>query len=194
MKGFILGSQSPRRKEILGYFSIPFEQISSDFDEEAIPFEGDPAAYATKLALGKSKALQNQHPDAFILTADTVVFCNGKIYNKPKDEEEAFQFVTELQGKWHSVFTAVSLTCEGKEHHTTEESRVLFNSLTPEQIRHYHNKIHWADKAGGYAIQLGGGLIIKKIDGCYYNIMGLPINSVRFLLMKFGIELWDFVK
>lgn len=194
MTRIILGSQSPRRKEILGYFDIPFEQKSPVFDEEAVPFSGDPAAYALTLAKGKAESLKAQFPDALVITADTVVFCEGKIYNKARDEEEAFQFLTELTGKWHSVFTAVCCADRTQEVAAVEESRVLFNQLTPNDIRHYHSKIHWRDKAGAYAIQLGSGLIVKKIDGCYYNIMGLPINTLRQLLQHFGIELWDYVK
>ena len=75
-----------------------------------------------------------------------------------------------------------------------EETRVLFNPMTPEEIRHYHKKLHWSDKAGGYAIQMAGGLAVKKIDGCYYNVMGLPINSVRQLLLQVKIDLWDYLK
>lgn len=190
----ILGSQSPRRKEILGFFSLPFEQLSPSFDENQVAFRGNPISYAQEIAQGKSKDLQARFPGALILTADTVVFREGKVYNKPKDEAEAFQFLTELADNWHSVYTAVRLSCDGKETHRTEETRVKFNAMTPELIRHYHTKIHWADKAGGYAIQMGGGLIVNRIEGCFYNAMGLPVNAVRSLLLHFDIELWDYVK
>ena len=99
----ILGSGSPRRKEILGYFSLPFDQVSSDYDEEALEFEGDPALYASHLALGKAEKLAPRFPEEAILTADTVVFKDGKIFNKPKDEEEAFQILSELTGAWHTI-------------------------------------------------------------------------------------------
>lgn len=190
----ILGSQSPRRKEILGYFSLPFEQISPDFDEEAVPFKGNPAAHVTELSHGKALSLAEKYPEALILTADTIVWKDGKVYGKPKDTEEAFKALSELTGSWHSVFTGVSLYYQERTISQSEETRVLFNSLTPDQIRHYHNKLHWADKAGGYAIQMAGGLIVNKIEGCYYNVMGLPINSVRALLQHVGIELWDYLK
>lgn len=194
MTRLILGSQSQRRKEILGYFSLPFEQIKPDFDEESIEFQGDPVAFVTEIAEGKAHDLATRFPDAIILTADTTVYRNGKIYGKPQDAEEAFQTLTELAGKWHSVFTGVSVFSKGKIITAHEETRVLFNKLTPEEIRHYHKKLHWSDKAGGYEIQMAGGLAINKIDGCYYNVMGLPINSVRQLLLKVGIELWDYIR
>ncbi|MEI8366312.1 MAG: Maf family nucleotide pyrophosphatase [Parachlamydiaceae bacterium] len=190
----ILGSQSPRRKEILGYFSLPFQQITSDFDEDSVPFSGDPVAYVCEIAAGKAHTLAQRFPHALILTADTTVYKNGKIYGKPADTEEAFKALSELAGSWHSVFTGVCLCAQDKQWCSYEETRILFNPLTPEEIRHYHKKLHWSDKAGGYAIQMAGGLAIKKIEGCYYNAMGLPINSVRTLLLKAGIDLWDYLK
>jgi len=194
MDRLILGSQSPRRKEILSYFNLPFEQHTSFFDEEAVPFKGDPQQYVCTIASGKSEALAHLFPDAIILTADTTVYLDGEIYNKPSTEEEAFQSLSKLVGKWHHVYSGVSLRYKNQEYRESEETKVLFNALNPEQIRHYHSKIHWADKAGSYAIQMGAGLIVNKIDGCYYNVMGLPINTVRRLLNKIGIELWDYVK
>lgn len=194
MSRLILGSGSPRRKEILSYFDLPFEQATSNFDEDSIQFHKDPVEYAVALACGKARALREKSPDALILTADTVVYKDGKIYNKPRDAEEAFQFLTELAGQWHSVFTAICVVKGEQEEHAWEETKVLFNPLTPDEIRHYHKKVHWSDKAGGYAIQMGAGLIVNKIEGCFYNVMGLPINAVREVLKKFDLELWDYVK
>lgn len=188
----ILGSQSPRRKEILSYFSLPFNQMTSDFNEHSVFFKGDPIAYVTEIAMGKAQALMHRFPESLILTADTIVFFNGKVYGKPKDEEEAFQALSELSGNWHVVYTAVTLQQYNKVVHDVETTRVLFNALTPEQIRHYLAHVDWADKAGGYAIQMRGGLMVSKIDGCYYNVMGLPINTLEKLLKHFGIELWDY--
>jgi septum formation protein len=190
----ILGSQSPRRREILSFFSLPFFCTSPVFDEDSVIFSGQPEDYVCALSKGKADSLISSYPHSIILTADTTVCRNGKIYNKPKDEDEAFSALNELAGQWHSVYTGVTLRLGEKEFHQAEETRVLFNSMTPEQIRHYHSKIHWADKAGGYAIQMSGGLIVRKIEGCYYNVLGLPINTVRELLKKVGIELWDYVK
>lgn len=194
MNNLILGSTSPRRKEILSFFSLPFVQQSSDFDEDSVAFKGDPVKHVCELSDGKAAALAKTFSKAAILTADTIVYFNGKLYNKPLTEEEAFQFLSELVGQWHSVFTGVSVYKDGKLFHQAEETKVLFNKLSPEEIRHYHSKIHWADKAGGYAVQSAGGLIVRKIDGCYYNVMGLPINTVRQLLKHIGIELWDYVQ
>jgi septum formation protein len=194
MARIILGSQSPRRKEILSFFKLPFVQATPAFDEESVEFRRDPIKYVCTIAEGKARILQNLYPQDIILTADTAVYRAGKIYNKPKDEKEAFQMLSELVGKWHSVFTGVAVL-QGETLHTGwEETRVLFNPLTDDEIRHYHRKIHWADKAGGYAIQMAGGLIVKKIDGCYYNVVGLPINTIHSLFKKCGIELWDYAQ
>lgn len=194
MPHLILGSQSPRRKEILSYFSLPFEQISPDFDEESVIYKGFPNNYVCEVSLGKALSLQKRFPNDIIITADTIVWKDGKIYCKPKNVEAAFDALSELSGQWHSVFTGLTLCSNHQFYSLFEETKVLFNNLTPEQIRHYHTKLHWADKAGGYAIQMAGGLAIQKIDGCYYNVMGLPINKVRTLLLKIGIELWDYLK
>ncbi len=190
----ILASQSARRKEILNYFTLPFKQISSDFDESIVPFTGNPETYVSTLALEKASALSAQYPNAAILGADTIVYRHGKVYGKPKDEADAIATLTELSGEWHSVYTGVALCYNGIKYHQAEETRVLFNRLTPQQINEYHNKLHLYDKAGSYQLQMAGVLILKKIDGCYYNVIGLPINTVRKLLQEIGIELWNYLQ
>lgn len=189
----ILGSASPRRREILSYFSLPFEQATSHFDEDSIPFTGDPAAFAQEIANQKALALSKLFPKDTILTADTVVSQGDKVFGKPRDEAEAISFLTQLQGKEHSVFTAVAIMHNGILHQSVEETRVFFNPLTQEQIKSYLSALHYADKAGGYAIQLAGSLIVKRIEGCYYNVMGLPINTVAKLLKNAGIDLWNYL-
>lgn len=190
----ILGSQSPRRKEILNYFSLSFEQISSSFDEDSIPYTNDPSNYALSLAQGKADELAALYPEAAVLTADTVVHKETKVYGKPNDPKQARQMLKELAGGWHSVFTGVVLTYQQQFFSGIEETRVLFNPLTDGQINQYLEALHWADKAGGYAIQLAGSLIVRRIEGCYYNVMGLPINVVATLLQKINISLWDHLK
>lgn len=192
----ILGSQSPRRKEIMDYFDLKFEQIKPDFDEDAHPFDGkSPAEYALKLARGKAESLAHKYPDALILTADTVVYCKGKSLGKAASEAEAKEMLTMLAGTWHSVFTGLHLhEPDGKALQAFEETRVLFNSLSPEEIAIYLKKARWQDKAGSYAIQGAGSLTIKAIRGCYYNVMGLPVNALNNLLSQVGLPLWDHLK
>lgn len=190
----ILGSNSPRRREILDFFSIPFQQVSPDFDEAEVAFRGDAALYAKETAIGKAQALMQRFPSIPILTADTVVHMGGKVFLKPESLEEARMMLRELSGKEHQVFTGVAVTLKNELFSDVEESRVLFHELTEDQIHTYHQHCSPFDKAGGYAIQKGGSMVVKRIEGCYYNIMGLPIQTVRRLLLKAGIDLWDYLK
>jgi len=190
----ILGSGSPRRGEILRFFSLPFIQVPSAFDEDSVPFAGDPASYVQELSRKKGESLLNTYPDQPILTADTTVFCEGTIYNKPKSREEAVFFLQNLSGKWHSVFTSLSLFYQGSGETRCEETRILFHPLSFDQIDSYLQHINFLDKAGSYAIQQGGGLIVKKIEGCYYNVMGLPLGALRELLLSIHIDLWQHMK
>lgn len=190
----ILGSQSPRRKEILSYFSLPFEVISPDFDERSIEFNGSPVDYVSTISQGKAEVLAKNHRERLIITADTTVYRHGKVYGKPTDENDAIATLTELAGQWHSVFTAITLQQGTKQQTRTEETRVLFNPLTRQQIDLYHQQLHLYDKAGSYQLQMAGGIVINRIDGCYYNVVGMPINSVRILLNEFGVDLWNWLK
>ncbi|MBS0650517.1 MAG: septum formation protein Maf [Verrucomicrobia bacterium] len=190
----ILGSQSPRRKEILSYFTLSFEQVPSHFDEDTVLFSGDPIQYALELAQKKSDELSKRFSSDMIITADTVVYFNGKIYNKPKDLEEAHRMMRELSGNWHYVYTAVSIR-QGNIHLAeTEETKIRLHELTPEQIQHYHSHCSPLDKAAGYAIQKSGSIIVDRIEGCYYNVMGFPVNTLRKLLSQVGIDLWRYLK
>jgi nucleoside triphosphate pyrophosphatase len=190
----ILGSQSPRRREIMGYFSLPFVQVASAFDEDSIPYEGHPAKHAMFLSQKKAETLAVRYPKDVILTADTVVSCKEKLYNKPCDEHEAARFLRTFAGSWQEVTTGVTAR-RGLEVHTHfEETKLLFHNLTDEQIKKFHSHIYFLDKAGGYAIEKSANLIVSRIEGCYYNVLGLPINTVQNLLLKLGIDLWDFLK
>jgi len=189
----VLGSQSPRRKEVLQYFSLPFIQASPSFEEESIEFQGDPEQYVCDIARGKAASLLHRFPQAIIITADTTVVCEGKVYNKPKDEQEACLVLSHLVGRWHTVYTGVTVRQGHTEFFQAEGSRVLFNGLSFKQIQHYIAHSRWEDKAGGYSILMAGGLLVRKIDGCYYNITGLPLNALESLLKNFHIELWDYL-
>lgn len=189
----ILGSQSSRRSEILNYFSIPFEQVSSHFAEEIVPFEGDPIQYASILSEGKALSLTSRYPKATILTADTVVFKEGKIFNKPADEQENFAMLKELNGSWHSVFTAVTAIHGMTKCTVCDETRVQFHHLTDPELQLYHRAFQGTDKAGGYSIQMGGSVIVKRMEGCFYNAMGLSIGALQKVLKEVGIDLWHYL-
>lgn len=190
----ILGSSSPRRREILNFFSIPFQQISPDFDESQVIFRGDPAAFAKETATRKAEALLERFPDTPILTADTVVHLEGKVFLKPESVEEACRMLRELSGKENQVYTGVCVAKKNELFSDVEKSSVFFHELTESQIRTYVQHFLPLDKAGGYAIQKGGSMVVKRIEGCYYNIMGLPIQTVRRLLLNVRVDLWDYLK
>lgn len=123
MTRLLLGSQSPRRKEILSFFTLPFEQINPEFDENSVVFKKDPKEYVCALSKGKAESISQHSPADIIITADTVVFKDGKIYNKPSSQEEAFSVLSELVGTWHSVFTGVTVRKGDLILHQAEEDR-----------------------------------------------------------------------
>lgn len=194
MHEIILGSQSPRRREILQFFSLPFKQIKPPFDETQVLFHGDPAAFVCEVAKRKALCLAERYPDIPILTADTTVYRNGQLFMKPETLKEAHAMLSELAGKQHEVYTGVSVVLGKNLFFDFEKSEVEFHPLTDVQIRAYHKKISPLDKAGAYAIQKAGSLIVKRIEGCYYNIMGLPLHTMHRLLLKVGIDIWEYLR
>lgn len=191
MKELILGSQSPRRKEILGWFSLPFRIAHPIFNEEAHPYKGCPDAYVKELAEGKLASLIPMWKEHTILTADTIVELDGRLFAKATSKAEAKEFLLALSGKLHTVQTAISLYHEGIIATASEKAEVIFNPFTPDEIDLYLDKIHWHDKAGAYAIQEGAGIIVKEIRGSYSNVMGLPVNTLAELLKRAGIHLLE---
>lgn len=137
--------------------------------------------------------MSEKHPDELILSADTIVYFNGKVYGKPKDKEEGKTFLKELRGHPHEVWTGICLTFNGKC--LTEETRslVYFKNLSDAQIDLYQSNVATLDKAAGYAVQQVGGILVDRIDGDFYNIMGLPLSGVETLFQKAGLTLWDYL-
>lgn len=189
----ILGSASPRRREILDYFSLPYTIVSSQFDERKVSYNNDPKAYVEEIARNKAKALSH-YEDACVITADTCVSIDNKVLGKPESEDEMRAMLQLLSGRWHSVWTSVCVQAKGMCLIDAEETKVRCNSLTPDEMHRYIRKLALLDKAGGYAIQKSGGIFVKSIVGCYYNVMGLPINTLQKLLQKVGIDLWDYLE
>lgn len=190
----ILGSTSPRRKEILNFFTLPFEQIGPDFDEKSLPFLDDPAAFVNALATGKAKSLSNKYPNRTILTADTIVYMDGQVLGKPENESEMIAMLQALSGRWHSVWTGVCIQCQKGSFCQAEETRVLCNKTTPDELHRYMRSHALFDKAGSYAIQKSGSILVNKIDGCYHNVCGLPINALTAMLKHANIDLWDYLQ
>lgn len=164
---------------------------SSPFDERSIRYEGDPERYVQLIAEGKGSALLEEFPDEVIVTADTVVTLNGSILLKPEDDQEGREMLTTLSGTTHDVYTGLAVRKGSQMESGVEKTRVHFNSLTEKEINAYIKGMHGRDKAGGYGAQEMGSLLVKGIEGCFYNVIGFPVNTLRILLQKFEIDLWD---
>lgn len=190
----ILASSSPRRKEILDFFSIPYKQANPDFDESSLPFDGDPKAYVKRLSKEKAISLVKTHPKEIIVAADTLVYFEGKVLGKPKDLDEAFEMLNTLQGKWHEVYTGITVMNPNHQITDVEVSRILFKDCSESEIRKYIESIFCLDKAGSYAIQAAGNIMIEKMEGCFYNTCGLPINALERSLKVLGLSLWNYLK
>lgn len=187
----ILGSQSPRRREILQFFSIPLVVTSSDFDESKVSFTGDVNRYVQEIAEKKGEALLKAFPTDIVITADTVVVFEKEILLKPSTDEEARKTLKKLSGKSHLVVSGVSVRKGEKVYSGADTTLVIFNELSDQQIETYIKGAHGQDKAGSYGIQERGSLLVKRIEGCFYNVVGLPVNTLNALLKQVGIDLWD---
>jgi septum formation protein len=195
----VLASASPRRKELIGHLKVPYEILALNIPEESDAT--DPVQFSSEIAALKGEAvfqkLKNLQDSLLVVSADTIVCLNGKIYGKPKDRAEAKQFLSELSGKTHSVFTAVSVKFEshGKQDGFSfvEESKVTFNAISPELMERYLDTGDSLDKAGAYGIQGASLSFISKVDGDYANVVGFPLSrfvleSEKFLKSKFPDE------
>lgn len=177
----VLASQSPRRREILDNAGFQFVVRPAGIEE--IPIEGeDPPTYVLRLAREKAAAAQTD-PAEFVLAADTTVAAAGHILEKPHSEKDAARMLRLLSGKTHEVHTGVCLRHAGQEWHGVETTSVRFVQLSDAEILAYAHSGEPMDKAGGYAIQGLASKFIDRIEGCYFNVVGLPISLV-YKLMK----------
>ncbi|MBD5258806.1 MAG: septum formation protein Maf [Barnesiella sp.] len=188
MKKILLGSGSPRRRELLSMMDVDYEAVKLHDVEEVYPdtlAAEDVPAYLSRL---KAQSYVNQLKDnELLITADTVVIIDGDILGKPKDAEDAVRMLCRLSGAKHKVITGVSLTSNDGIHTFDEVTEVEFNEVPEAEIRSYVAKYQPFDKAGSYGIQEWIGLVaIKKIDGCFYNVMGLPTATLYREMKKIG--------
>jgi len=189
MQQIILASQSPRRKQLLEWASVSFEVVTKTTDEtypEELPVNDIPVFIAREKALAVKKYLHDAtHAQETILAADTVVVLNNEIIGKPKDRADAIRILSLLANKTHHVITGVVILHHEKEITFAETTEVIFHPLTQEQIEFYVDEYKPYDKAGAYAIQEWIGLVgISKINGDFYNVMGLPVSKVLQALKK----------
>lgn len=181
----ILASTSPRRYDLLKAMGFNFKVIDSGVVESHI--EGEPIQSAIENARNKGKAVSTRFPNSLVVSADTVVIADRMVMGKPVDEADALEMLNRLNGRTHTVVTAFSINFQKydrciSDYETTE---VKFRRLKDEEIMAYINTGEPFDKAGAYAIQGEGAILVEKINGCYYNVVGFPLT-------KFFVRLTDF--
>jgi len=188
-KSLVLASKSPRRQQLLHEFGVDFEIRANGDDEELFP--DNLSMLEIPIYLAKQKALpliSGLKPDEILITSDTIVWCNGHVLGKPIDKEDAYRILSLLSGNMHVVVTGVCLSSTQKSrcfHATTD---VYFKKLTDDEIWYYINRYKPFDKAGAYGIQEWIGFIgVERINGSYFNVMGLPVQQLY-------TELLDFIK
>ncbi|UOA09242.1 nucleoside triphosphate pyrophosphatase [Methylobacter sp. S3L5C] len=183
----ILASASPRRKELLDQIKVTYRVYPVDLDETPLPDE-TPLHYVQRLAAEKSAVCQAQiKTDIPVLAADTAVVLGSVIMGKPKDKADALAMLTQLSGKTHQVYSAISL--RGCEHsQAVSITEVTFRPLTGREILAYWHSGEPVDKAGSYAIQGLGGMFVESIKGSFSGVVGLPLFETAELLSKQGIE------
>lgn len=187
LPALILASASPRRAELMRQMGVPFAVVRTEVPEVA-PEHLSPAETAEINAYRKARATAKQHPDSLVLGADTVVCLGGEIFGKPVDAADAERMLARLQGRTHLVVTGVCLLRLRihRQRLFAVSTSVTFRKLHAGQIRRYLAKIFPFDKAGGYAIQEEGDLIVKGINGSFTNVVGLPVER-----LQQELESWD---
>ena len=185
-KKIVLGSQSPRRSYLLEQMGLEFEIRTQDA-EEIFPEAMHPEDVPAYLARLKAKELESTiQEEEVLITADTVVIIDKKVVGKPTDAAHAFEMVKNLSNKVHKVVTGVTITDKKESISFSETTYVVFRRIADGDIKHYLHEYKPFDKAGAYGIQEWIGIIgIDKIDGCYYNVMGLPTSRLYLELNKF---------
>lgn len=177
MSKIILASASPRRRELMELAGYDFEVICADI-VEAVPKNVQPQEVVMSLALQKAQAVAAENEDAVVVGSDTVVALDGKILGKPHSESEACEMLRLLSGRTHKVFTGVAVVGDGKEKNFFDETDVEFYPLDEDEIKKYVATGEPMDKAGAYGIQGKGSVLVKRINGDFFNVMGLPIAKL----------------
>lgn len=182
----ILGSGSPRRKELLAMLDIDFEVRSAGDVDESYPADLPAEEVPLYLARKKSKAfLSGLRENELVITADTVVICDNNVLGKPADTEEAFRMLKMLSGRKHAVVTGITVATREIQISDTAITEVEFAPLSDETIREYIGRYRPLDKAGAYGIQEWiGAVAVKGINGSFYNVMGLPLHLLTTLLLR----------
>lgn len=188
---FVLASRSPRRREYLEAIGLDFKVIEPGVDRTPDPVEDmtvvDAIRFAVDMARKKGEPYAKGHPNEMVISADTVVFGDGHIYGKPPDLRAARKALRRLYNRTHLVITALALHYKGKCFTGTDTTEVTFDSLTKEEEDIFIKKAEIKDKAGSYAIQGVGAILVRRIHGDFYNVVGIPLNLLDHLLREAGL-------
>lgn len=184
----ILASKSPRRKYLLSQAGLKFEVMPSRFDESTVPLV-DPRDYVCTLAQSKAVDISTKIPECWVIGADTIVLINGQVLGKPKGKSAARQMLSQLSGQTHQVYTGYTICCKESGDEITDAviTDVTFKALSADEIEWYINTDEPFDKAGAYAIQGLGTFLVKRINGSYTNVVGLPVCEVIEHLIRLGV-------
>ncbi|MCT4641947.1 MAG: Maf family protein [Bacteriovoracaceae bacterium] len=182
---FILASASPRRKELLSYLGIEFDIVPSGIEE--VTDYTKPSDIVKDLAFIKAKDISDKtkDKDTVVIGADTIVEFEGNILGKPSDIEDARKILLSLSGKTHNVLTGVCIILNGRVHKFYEQTRVTFDHISQDILEIYLNTGESLDKAGAYGIQGAALPFISKVEGCYSNVVGLPLNKLYHEMKNF---------
>ena len=184
----VLASASPRRRELLSHFPIEFT-VDPAAGPENPPAGADPEALVKTLASAKAAEVAARHPDSLVIGADTVVELDGRILGKPADRDDAFRMLRSLSGREHRVYTGVALICADASLCNAERTRVHFREMTDREILAYIDSGEPMDKAGAYGYQGLAGLFVERIEGDFFNVVGLPLCLLGRMLDTIGVTL-----
>ena len=186
----ILASASPRRRDLLTMIGIRHDVVPADIDETYLPGE-PPLAHAERLAREKGTAVAARYPEALTIAADTIVVIDEQVLGKPRDVADATRMLRQLSGRTHTVFTAVAVVRAGRVESGVEAVTVTFRHLTDAEIGAYIATGEPMDKAGSYGIQGFGAIIVERIDGDFFAVMGLALGRMVQLMRRLGAR-YDF--
>lgn len=192
MQTIILASNSPRRRDLLRQIGLEFASDPADVDESVLPDE-TPEGYAIRVAREKALTAARRNRAGVVIAADTIVVLDGAILGKPRDAEDAERMLRMLSGKVHRVITGLAVmdAASGRVLERAANTAVRFRNLGDREIRGYVGSGEPLDKAGAYGIQEKGALLVESIEGCYFNVVGLPLTLLVEMLAEFGIRPFD---
>lgn len=184
----ILASGSPRRRELLSSLGLEFEIYKPEVDESRLNNER-PEDLCRRLSRIKARAASQKFHDSIIIAADTIVVIDGLILGKPSDRQNAFDMLKTLQNREHEVLTGLTVCSDAKIISHVEHTRVKFRQLSDSQIKNYIASGECDDKAGAYAVQGKGALLVESLRGDYFNVVGLPVCALGKILAEFGVNI-----